>query len=306
MLTSKSDSGRFPSDEEFKEAWATKNIYKMRAKNKIYIFFRLNAGKSLEGDTSIIEKMQQDSDGKSILSIEHIMPQTLNRKWIDDLGGNDNAQKIQDRWEHTIANLTLTAYNSSYSNSSFQEKLQLRDENGVGIGFKYSPLHINVFVKNQTVLGESQLEQRLSLIQVEATSVIWPMPIVVYKPKLKVAEELSLSDDKNEFTGMYFIDGTICGASIPEVPYRNWKAVFITIMKMLNKNYHYDLIRMANDDSQNAIQNENSKFDGSTLLLNGVYAYLSTSTSTKIEVLKDVFDYLGIDLDSLTFHVKEE
>lgn len=305
-LTSKSDSGRFPSDEEFKDAWATKNIYKMRAKNKVYIFYRLNAGKSLEGDTSIIEKMQQDSDGKAILSIEHIMPQTLNRKWIEDLGGDENAQKIQDRWEHTIANLTLTAYNSSYSNSSFQEKLNLKDDKGIGIGFIYSPMHINEFVKSQTVWGEEQLKQRLSLIQKEATMVTWPMPTVAYKPKVKIAEELSLSDDKNDFTGKYFIDGTVCGVSIPEVPYRNWKAVFITIIKMLNKDYHYDLIRMANDNMQNFIQNDNTKFEGSTLLFDGVYAYLSTSTSTKIGVLKEIFGYLGIDLDSLSFHVKGE
>lgn len=306
ILTSKTDSGRFPSNAEFKEAWQNKNIYKMRAKNKIYIFYRLNAGKSLEGDTSVIDKMQQDSEGKTILSIEHIMPQSLNRKWIEDLGGEEKAHEIQGKWEHTIANLTLTAYNSPYSNSSFQEKLECKDENGIGIGFKYSPLHINDFVKQQTKWGEEELEQRLALIQRDATNIIWPMPTVNYTPTVKIAEELTLNDDKDDFTSKYFIDGTVNGTTIPEKPYRNWKAVFITIMKILDRDYHFDLLRMANDESQTSIQNEKTKFDGSTKLFDGVYAYLSTSTSTKIGVLKDVFEYVGIDLDSLVFHVKGE
>lgn len=306
ILTSKTDSGRFPNDNEFREALATKNVYKMRAKNKIYLFYRLNSGKSLEGDTSVIDKMQQDKDGKTILSIEHIMPQTLSRKWIEDLGGEEKAHKLQERWEHTISNLTLTAYNSPYSNSSFKDKLEYKDENGVGIGFKYSPLYINNFVKEQIEWGEEQLNKRLKLIQRDATTIIWPMPYVTYKPKVKMTEELALNDDNEDFTGKYFIDGTINGISIPEKPYRNWKAVFITIMKILNKEYHFDLVGMANDESQSTIQNDKTKINGSTLLFDGMYVYLSTSTATKMDMLKDIFDYIGLNQDSLVFHVKSD
>jgi hypothetical protein len=100
LLTSRNGSGRFPSDKEFMEALATKNIYKMRAKNKIYTFYRLNAGNNAEGDTSVIDKMLPDENGNVILSIEHVMPQTLNVDWKKSLGGEQKAIRLQEIWEH--------------------------------------------------------------------------------------------------------------------------------------------------------------------------------------------------------------
>lgn len=55
-----------------------------------------------------------------IFTIEHIMPQTLTPQWKEELG--ENWQQIYDTYLHTFANLTLTGFNTSYSNHSFQEK----------------------------------------------------------------------------------------------------------------------------------------------------------------------------------------
>lgn len=82
------------------------------------------------------------------------MPQTLSNEWKHKLGGEQAAERIRKLWGHTIANLTLTAYNSSYSNSSFDKKLNLISDDGQGIGFKYSPLHLNEYIKQQTSWGE--------------------------------------------------------------------------------------------------------------------------------------------------------
>lgn len=61
------------------------------------------------------------------------MPQTVhNTKWRFDLGSN--WELIHNKWVHTLANLTLTAYNSKYSNKSFAEKKTIED------GFAKSPL----------------------------------------------------------------------------------------------------------------------------------------------------------------------
>jgi hypothetical protein len=117
-------------------------------------------------------------------------------------------------------------------------------------------------------------------------------------------EELTVADDKNEFTGKDFIDGTVTGNSIQASPHSSWKSVIVDIIKMLDKDYHFELIRMANDDSQTSLQNENTKFSGSTNVLDGVYAYLSTSTSTKMDLLNDLLEYLGLDSDSIVFHVE--
>lgn len=303
LLTSRNGSGRFPSDKEFMEALATKNIYKMRAKNKIYTFYRLNAGNNAEGDTSVIDKMLPDENGNVILSIEHVMPQTLNVDWKKSLGGEQKAIRLQEIWEHTIANLTLTGYNSSYSNSSFMTKLTLQTESGLGIGFKYSPLHINEFIKQQTSWGEKQLEARLSEIQREAIE-IWKLPISKYKPAIKEAESLTLEDESEDFTNTVFIDCNINGEQLPIKQDENWINAFIGIMKFLYREYKFDIQKIANDDSLTFLQNETTKYQNSVLIFDGVYAYLKSSTAVKIDILKDVFNELSIEQDALVFHIK--
>jgi len=47
---------------------------------------------------------------EQIYSIEHIMPQTLNKEWINELG--KNYQEIPDLYLNSIGNLTVIAYNS--------------------------------------------------------------------------------------------------------------------------------------------------------------------------------------------------
>lgn len=70
-------------------------------------------------------------------TIEHIMPQTLNAKWREMLG--DNFEKIQERYLHTFANLTLTGINSELSNKAFEIKRDGRTvDNIVYPGYKDS------------------------------------------------------------------------------------------------------------------------------------------------------------------------
>ena len=70
-------------------------------------------------------------------TIEHIMPQNenLSKEWQAALG--DDWQAVQLKYLHTLGNLTLTGYNSEYSDRPFTKK---RDMEG---GFKDSPLRLN-------------------------------------------------------------------------------------------------------------------------------------------------------------------
>lgn len=303
LLMSKDGSSRFPDDKEFVSALATKNIYKMRAKNKIYTFYRFNAGNSKEGDTSVIDKMQPDANGNIFLSIEHIMPQTLSNEWKHKLGGEQAAERIRKLWGHTIANLTLTAYNSSYSNSSFDKKLNLISDDGQGIGFKYSPLHLNEYIKQQTSWGEGELQERMSMLQQEALD-IWKMPCVKFCPTIKEDEELTLCDESVDFTYTTVVNCTLNGETVPLKQGDNWINVFIAILKLLYRDYKSDIKRIANDASLNFLQNEATKFNNSLLIFDGIYAYLKSSTQTKIDILRNIFQELEIDLDDVVFHVR--
>lgn len=108
------------------------------------------------------------------------MPQKLTEEWERDLG--ENFQEIHDKYLHTIGNLTLTGYNSEYSNKSFQEK---RDMGG---GFKDSPLRLNQSLRDLESFGEEEIKKRANDLADLALK-IWTYPkldaetLEKYKPK---------------------------------------------------------------------------------------------------------------------------
>ncbi|MFJ4657955.1 DUF262 domain-containing protein [Nocardia sp. NPDC088792] len=71
-------------------------------------------------------------------TIEHILPQgeNLPPEWVEMLGDATNARHVQQIYVHTLGNLTLTGYNSSLSNKSFDYKKDRLDGNGNYIGFR--------------------------------------------------------------------------------------------------------------------------------------------------------------------------
>ncbi|WP_120820596.1 DUF262 and DUF1524 domain-containing protein [Helicobacter pylori] len=129
---------RFPNDLEFKELFITRDFYEFK---KIHTFLT-----RLENSDT---KEPVNTEG---CSVEHIMPQTLTWEWQRDLG--ENFEAINEKYLHTIGNLTLTGYNSEYSNNSFQEKRDMEN------GFKQSSLKLNQGLKNLEVFGEKEILKR--------------------------------------------------------------------------------------------------------------------------------------------------
>ncbi len=114
---------RFPADEEFRRELVVRDLYKFRSRS--YWLRRLENHDSKE-------RVQIDD-----LTIEHIMPQNENisTEWREALG--PEWKRVQDTWLHTLGNLTLTGYNSKYSDRTFAEKRDIKD------GFRDSPLRLN-------------------------------------------------------------------------------------------------------------------------------------------------------------------
>ncbi|WRA99151.1 DUF262 and DUF1524 domain-containing protein [Helicobacter pylori] len=157
---------RFPNNDEFKDCFITTDFYKFQKKK--YFFERL-----------------ENFDRKERVytheyTIEHIMPQTLTEEWKKDLG--ENFQKIYDKYLNTIGNLTLTGYNPTYSNKSFQEK------RGMEKGFKDSPLRLNQGLRDLESFGEEEIKKRANDLADLALK-IWTYPnldaetLEKYKPK---------------------------------------------------------------------------------------------------------------------------
>ncbi|WJX97080.1 DUF262 and DUF1524 domain-containing protein [Helicobacter pylori] len=144
---------RFPNNDEFKKLFITIDFYSF--KKKKYFLERLE-----NFDTKEPVDTQK-------CNIEHIMPQTLTPKWEGDLG--ENFEAIHEKYLHTIGNLTLTGYNSEYSNNSFQEKRDMEK------GFKQSPLRLNQSLKDLESFGEKEIEKRANDLADWALK-IWTYP----------------------------------------------------------------------------------------------------------------------------------
>ena len=59
------------------------------------------------------------------VSLEHIMPQSLSPEWEHDLGSDYN--NIYNKYLSNLGNLTLTGYNSEYSNYPFAKKKSMEN-----------------------------------------------------------------------------------------------------------------------------------------------------------------------------------
>lgn len=159
---------RFPNDEEFKRELQTRDLYNFRSRS--YWLRRLeNHGRK--------ERVPVDE-----YTIEHILPQNenLSPQWQDELG--PEWLGIRQARLHTLGNLTLTGYNSEYSDRSFKEK---RDMEG---GFKESPVRMNQRLGTLEHWNEGTILERAAALAVQAVAV-WPAPALApaileaYKPK---------------------------------------------------------------------------------------------------------------------------
>lgn len=145
----------FPTDGEFVTALRTADLYNFRRRS---YFLRLLENHGRKEHVTIEE-----------YTIEHILPQNenLSDEWQQALG--DDWQEVQHKYLHTLGNLTLTGYNSEYSDHPFQVK---RDMEG---GFKDSPLRLNKGLGQLQNWDATSIEIRADRLAAEAVE-IWRRP----------------------------------------------------------------------------------------------------------------------------------
>jgi uncharacterized protein with ParB-like and HNH nuclease domain/predicted transport protein len=153
---------RFPGDEEFQRELKGRDLYNFRSRS--YWLRRLeNHGRNelvLVGN----------------YTIEHILPQNeaLSSAWQHELG--PEWKRIQETWLHTLGNLTLTGYNSQYSDHAFAYKRdQVIDINGNQVGFAHSPLRLNQGLGQVEFWNEESIKVRAGRLACGAVKV-WYAP----------------------------------------------------------------------------------------------------------------------------------
>jgi len=181
---------RFPSDAEFHRELNARSVYHLRSRG--YWLRRLENYERKE------RVMIED------YTIEHIMPQNeaLSAEWQAELGAN--WKRIQQQWLHTLGNLTLTGYNSEYSDYPFCYKRdEATDKSGNPIGFAHSPLKLNKGLGQVATWNEDAIKERGDRLAQEAIKV-WRMPkldagvLDAYRPQAaKSGQGYSIADFPN-------------------------------------------------------------------------------------------------------------
>lgn len=291
-LLSKRERARFPSDEEFAECMSTRNIYGMNPKNKLYLFERLE-----NSETSETKDVWGHLD-RGEYSIEHIMPQHLTAAWIVSLG--DNYEAIHTNWLHRLANLTLTAYNSHYSNSPFAEKCDMPH------GFKDSGLRINQWVGQKEQWGLPELEERDQLLKNTVIG-IWPYPTSNYHPQKKQMDAIALDEDVI-LTGRVLSKYSFKGA---EQPVASWADMYQQVITMLHSENKAVLTKLA--VSQDPAVDLSLHFSMSPTSFNScrqidtdLYVWTGTDTQYKINNLRKIFAIFDVPESELVFYLKDE
>lgn len=177
---------RFPRDEEFKRELASRDLYNFPRR------------------TYWLRKLENYGRKEPVpvgeYTIEHILPQNpnLSKAWQRDLGAD--WKEVQERWLHTLGNLTLTGYNPEYSDRPFKEK---RDMEG---GFRHSPLHLNAGLSEEDTWNEAAIQRRAKRLA-DLAAQVWAIPVLTsttvssYKPTAGKSGIYTLDNHSNLAVG---------------------------------------------------------------------------------------------------------
>jgi uncharacterized protein with ParB-like and HNH nuclease domain/predicted transport protein len=154
-LLVKESYARMPTDEEVRSALLVKDVYNFRSRN--YLLRKLE---------NVDRKERIDVDS---YTIEHVMPQNpdLSPEWQEELG--PDWKSVQEKYLHTIGNLTLTGYNAELSDRPFSEKLTMKG------GFRDSPVRLNHHLAQLEHWNEQEIQTRAEQLADQALQ-IWPAP----------------------------------------------------------------------------------------------------------------------------------
>ncbi|KJS20297.1 MAG: hypothetical protein VR72_15150 [Clostridiaceae bacterium BRH_c20a] len=151
ILATKSGSGVFPRNEEFKRAFISKDLYKTKIDR--YTLVQVEKHNNKE-----VINLNED------ITVEHIMPQKLTPNWQLDLG--KRYEEIYNEFLHTIGNLTLSGYNPELSNKRFSEKKNI---------LLNSNISLNRNLKDYDIWNDSTIKTRAEIL-FETAVLVWNLP----------------------------------------------------------------------------------------------------------------------------------
>lgn len=294
ILLNRIGQTRMPDDTEYENAIRSREAYYQRNSFLVYV---LTAAE--ESSKEAVHTLHQISDGKLKLSIEHVMPQTLASKdWQAMLG--DDFERIHRDYLHTLANLTLTGYNSEYSNRPYLDKMNLEvKDKKTGevrkVGFADSKLPLNEWIAKHDTWNEDTLKERQNW-WVTSLKKVWPLPVTAFQPV-------------EEDTTIYLLDEIdLKGAGIrsievfgEESSVTTWAEALDAIAEAIYSR-NPDFIEMVTEDeylSRFIRQDASAFYNSAEILDTGYFIDTGTNTNSKrrlIAALGSVFNLAHDDI----------
>jgi hypothetical protein len=161
LLKSDADGTRWPNDDEFRRAWATRPLYHLLVQARIRMLLEALEQALRTGMTEAISF-------HGALQIEHLMPRSWKEHWPLPEGlSPDEAKEQREKFLHTIGNLTLLTekLNPAVSNSAWSQKRKAILE--------HSALNLNRSLLE--AWSEDAIQERSKFLLDVARS-IWPHP----------------------------------------------------------------------------------------------------------------------------------
>jgi uncharacterized protein with ParB-like and HNH nuclease domain len=177
-LLQKQRQQRFPNNVEVATEIAKKDIYNSKSKNRRYFLEKLENFNNTELVTI---------EGNDNITIEHILPQNPSKNW--ELT-KEEIETLQQKYLHTIANLTLSGNNGELSNKTFLEKRNMPEK-----GYTASRLFLNKYLAEIDKWDETEILKRLETITKRFFE-IWKFPEISLKNIAKVqnTSEINIFD----------------------------------------------------------------------------------------------------------------
>jgi uncharacterized protein with ParB-like and HNH nuclease domain len=213
---------RLPNDNEIKNSLTLMNFYEG---SKQYSKFVL--GKIEEHNTKVSVDFRNPK-----ITIEHIMPQTLEDSWKEELG--KNFKEISKNYLHNIGNLILTEFNSEIGNKPFIAKKRKLET---------SSLYFRLDIIKRDIWNEQSIKEH------QANMITWfletfPLP-ELYKEK---ENWNTLSNENTLFSPLDTDAGEIVEGNKPielqihkeVIIVKTWQDVFIKFINHLKNNSEFD------------------------------------------------------------------
>ena len=278
------------SDTVFAEALKYKNLYRKNALCKYLLGAIENQGK---------EKVNVDT-----LTIEHIMPQTKNLSTYWQIMLGDNWQGVQEKYLHTLGNLTLTGYNSELGDKPFSEKKKLIKDNDCKVVTLYTD------VKDKEEWNAGTIEDRatrLSNIILDLFKVVEPEEDISFAdPRYKEYSCDDPNDATNKWPNYYILQGE-------RINVQNFQHMLKSIVDILFEADSTIITKLALNEENPISSSKSIMFSYKKDKVNSdyrigdtdIYVRLGYSAAHTISIIKALLQKYDIDTDDFVYSARE-